>query len=125
LHAIPKRMFLTPSFTLLGLDRADSELRRHLDSAAIAEVGLFSPLAVAGLRLAHACLPRQSAARRRCEEALLYVLSFGVLHELFVADSRGYLARARAAGRLDKLDTPARVDRVSAPLSPCDGAAAG
>lgn len=97
----PKRAFMAPSLSTLGLDRRASPLDVYLDRRLVEEAGVFDPRAVAALRLGARLLPRRSRAQMVCESAVVLALSVQVLFVLFCRDFRGSLARYGRPGGLD------------------------
>jgi asparagine synthase (glutamine-hydrolysing) len=91
----PKRVFMAPSLSTLGLDTRESPLDAWLNRRLIEEAGIFNPTAVAALRLGARLLPRGSRAQLVCESATVLALSLHILYALFCRDFRGSLARYR------------------------------
>ena len=94
---LEKRMFLAPTKSTLALDRHDSEFDHYLSTSYTQEVGLFKPRVIKLLRFINRFAPRGSIASRRTEEALTLVLSFHVLHELFIKNFRPAMQRFQRA----------------------------
>jgi asparagine synthase (glutamine-hydrolysing) len=102
--AAPKRVFMAPSLSTLGLDAPHGPLDDWFDRGLIEEAGIFNPTAVAAVRLGARRLPRGSRAQLVCEAATVMALSVHVLHDLFCRKLEGSLARYRRPGVVDVRD---------------------
>ena len=100
----PKRVFLAPSLSTLGLDHRHNALDAYFDRRLVEETGLFNPTAVAALRLGARLLPRGSRAQSVCEAATVLALSVHAMYALFCRDFRGSLERHRRPGTVDVRD---------------------
>lgn len=102
--AAPKRVFMAPSLSTLGLEARESPLDAYLERRLIDEAGVFNPRAVAALRLGARLLPRGSRAQMVCESAVILALSVHAIFALFCRDVRGSLARYGRPGAIDVRD---------------------
>ena len=99
--AAPKRVFMAPSLSTLGLEARHGALDDWFDRGLIEDTGIFNPTAVSALRLGARRLPRGSRAQMVCEAATVMALSVHVLHDLFCRKLATSLARYRRPGVVD------------------------
>jgi asparagine synthase (glutamine-hydrolysing) len=91
---VSKRMFLAP--TLNTLNFFDNEAFQPLISRRrLEEAGVFSPNAVAFLKLMSRMSRKGSAKYKHYEGALTYVISVQILHEMFIRDFNTHSVRLR------------------------------
>jgi asparagine synthase (glutamine-hydrolysing) len=100
----PKRPFMAPSLSTLGLDRRHGPLDRYFDRALIEEAGIFNPSAIAALRLGARILPAGTRAQAVCEAATVLALSVHVLFDLYCRRLRESLERYRCPARVEAGD---------------------
>ena len=100
----PKRAFMAPSLSTLGLDRRRGALDAYLDRRLIEEAGVFNPTAVAALRLGARLLPAGSRTQGVCEAATVMALSVHTLYDLYCRNFRASLDRYRRPGEVDAKD---------------------
>jgi len=99
--ATPKRPFMAPSLSTLGLDRRHGVLEPYFDRALIEEAGIFNPSTVRLLWLGARRLPRGTRAQSVCEAAIVLALSVHVLYDLYGRRFGEYADRYRVPGGLD------------------------